>query len=134
MFIFCQVNFSLPLSVISERCDSIQHLDLTFATDTLLPTRPVSEREGESFNLAYMRDCLSLIRVLASHNNIKTLKLLLCNKQMLQEISKCSKLTVLEIIEASVRLKNQDFVKLRVLSPLLLTLVMFRNLRDDPKI
>ncbi len=98
-----QVNFSLPLSVVSARCDAIRQLDLTFATDTLLPTRPPSEREPETFNTAYMRDCLGLVRILASHNNIKTLKLLLCNKQMLQEISKCSKLTVLEIVEASVQ-------------------------------
>ena len=116
------------MTVISGQCDSIQHLDLTFATDTLLPTRPVSEREGESFNLAYMRDSLRLIRVLASHNNIKTLKLLLCNKQMLQEISKCSKLTVLEIIEASVNMKNPDLVKLGVISQLLLTLGKFINI------
>ena len=34
-----QVNFSLPLSVISERCDAIRNLDFTFATDTILPTR-----------------------------------------------------------------------------------------------
>ena len=57
----------------------------------------------DNFNLVYMRECGSLLRTLASHNNIKTLKLLLCNKPMLQEISKCSKLTVLEIVEASVR-------------------------------
>ena len=53
-----------------------------------------------------MRDVLGLVRALATHNNIQTLKLLLCNKQMLQEISKCSKLTVLEIVEASVKMKN----------------------------
>ena len=97
--------------MVSGRCDAIRQLDLTFATDTLLPTRPVSGvAEQETFNTVYMRDCLGLVRTLASHNNIKTLKLLLCNKQMLQEISKCSRLTVLEIVEASVRENSTETV------------------------
>ena len=82
------------------RCDAVRHLDLTFATDTLLPTKPGVE--VDTFNAVYVRELHGLARQLAAHNNITTLKLLLCNKQILQEISKCSKLTVLEIIEASV--------------------------------
>ena len=34
------VDFSRPLAVISERCQNLRYLDLTFATDTLLQTKP----------------------------------------------------------------------------------------------
>ena len=95
------VNFSRPMSVIMERCESLRHLDFTFATDTLLPTKPGVE--VDNFNAVYLLDCLALVRKLAQHNTISTLKLLMCDKLILQEISKCSKLTVLEIIEASVK-------------------------------
>ena len=100
-----QVKFCCALANIEERCHSIRHLDLTFATDTLLPTKP--SMETETFNMVYTKDCLKIVKQLAVHNNITTLKLMLCNAAMLQEIAKCSKLSVLEIIEASL-LKDTD--------------------------
>ena len=56
----------------------------------------------DTFNGQFLRDCLTVVKELLTYNNIQTLKLLMCNKSILQEISKLSKLTVLEIIEASV--------------------------------
>ena len=56
----------------------------------------------DAFNGQFLRDCLTIVKELSAYNNIQTLKLLMCNKSILQEISKLSKLTVLEIIEASV--------------------------------
>ena len=56
----------------------------------------------DTFNGQFLRDCLTIVKELLTYNNIQTLKLLMCNKSILQEISKLSKLTVLEIIEASV--------------------------------
>ena len=94
------VDFSRPLAVISERCQNLRYLDLTFATDTLLQTKPGVDLD--SFNGVFLRDCLAIVKELSTYNNIQTLKLLMCNKAVLQEISKLSKLTVLEIMEASV--------------------------------
>ena len=34
------VDFTRALGVISERCQNLRYLDLTFATDTLLQTKP----------------------------------------------------------------------------------------------
>ena len=116
------VDFSRPLAVISARCHGLRYLDLTFATDTLIQTKPGQrgrkERlqlqrnigliifspgvEVETFNRVFLRESLAIVKELVVHNNIQTLKLLLCDKNILQEISKLSKLTVLEIIEASV--------------------------------
>ena len=64
----------------------------------------------DSFNAVFLRDCLTIVKELKSHNNIQTLKLLMCNKSILQEISKLSKLTVLEITEASVSTKRSVLV------------------------
>ena len=96
------VDFNKPLSIITSRCDNLRYLDLTFATDTLMPTKPGAE--AENFNTVFARECLTLCKQLATINQINTLKLLMCTKEMLKEISKCSKLKVLEIIEASVRI------------------------------
>ena len=95
------VDFNKPLKIITERCNNLRYLDLTFATDTLMPTKPGAE--SENFNSVFARECLVLCKQLAVINQITTLKLLMCTKQMLKEISKCSKLKVLEMVEASVR-------------------------------
>ena len=97
------VNFSRPLAVILDRCDGLRHLDFTFATDTLLPTKPGAE--VDNFNAVYLRDCYHIVKKLVACNYISTLKLMMCNRQTLLEISKCSKLTTLEIVEASVSIK-----------------------------
>ena len=123
------VNFSRPLAVIRERCDSVRHLDLTFATDTLLPTKPGVE--VDTFNAVYVRELHGLARQLAAHNNITTLKVLLCNKQILQEISKCSKLTVLEIIEASVR--HECSIKHQIISFIFSSCCGTRTWRCSPR-
>ena len=94
------VNFSRPLAVIQQRCQSLRHLDLTFATDTLLPTKPGVE--VDNFNAVFLRDGLEIVKKLVTHNTLSTLKLLMCDRPMLMEIAKLSKLTVLEITEASV--------------------------------
>jgi len=101
------VDFNKPLSIITNRCDNLRYLDLTFATDTLMPTKPGAE--PENFNTVFARECLTLCKQLAAINQINTLKLLMCTKQMLKEISKCSKLQVLEVIEAS-GLRDTDLV------------------------
>merc|ERR1719220_1246147 len=84
------VDFSRPLAVITDRCHSLRYLDLTFATDTLIQTKPGVE--VETFNRVFLRDSLAIVKELLVHNNIQTLKLLLCDKTILQEISKLSKL------------------------------------------
>ena len=94
------VDFNKPLSIITERCQNLRYLDLTFATDTLMPTKPGAE--AENFNTVFATESLTLCKQLAAINQISTLKFLLCTKQMLKEISKCSRLQVLEIVEASV--------------------------------
>ena len=95
------VDFSRPFGILTRRCGGLRHLDLTFATDTLLPS-PAGEQEGtNTFNGIFAKEALPLCRQLAVANNITTLKLLMCNKQMLKELSKCSKLQVLEMVEAS---------------------------------
>ena len=94
------VDFSRPLSVLRDRCDALRHLDLTFTTDSLQQTKRGVDME--TFNTVFLRECFAIVKELSSHNQIQTLKLLMCNKQILQQISKCSKLTVLEITEASV--------------------------------
>ena len=62
--------------------------------------------ELDTFNGVFLRDCLAIVKELLTYNNIQTLKLLMCNKAVLQEISKLSKLNVLEITEASVSIKE----------------------------
>lgn len=94
------VDFSRPLRILREKCEGLRHLDLTFTTDSLVQTK--RDVEMETFNGVFLRECLAIVKELSSHNQIQTLKLLMCNKQILQQISKCSKLTVLEITEASV--------------------------------
>jgi len=101
------VDFSKPISVITERCKNLWYLDLTFATDTLMPTKPGAE--ADNFNSVFARECLTLCKQLAAINQISTLKLLMCTKQMLKEISRCSKLQCLEIVEAS-DFKDTDLV------------------------
>ena len=49
-----------------------------------------------------LTDKIPCHRQLASNNTITSLKLLMCTRSMLKELSKCSKLQSLEIIEASV--------------------------------
>ena len=95
------VDFSRPLVVLRERCEGLRHLDLTFTTDSLQQTKRGVDME--TFNDVFLRECLAIVKELSSHNHIQTLKLVMCDKEILQEISKCSKLSVLEIIEASVR-------------------------------
>ena len=56
----------------------------------------------ETFNSVFLRECLAIVKELSSHNQIQTLKLVMCNKEILQQISKFSKLSVLEIMEATV--------------------------------
>ena len=62
--------------------------------------------EVDTFNGVFLRDCLAIVKELLSYNHIQTLKLLMCNKPILQELAKFSKLTVLEIIEASVSIRE----------------------------
>jgi len=99
------VNFSRPLAVIQQRCHSLRHLDLTFATDTLLPTKPGVE--VDNFNAVFLRDGLEIMKKLVTYNTLSTLKLLMCDRLMLMEIAKLSKLSLLEITEASL-LRDTD--------------------------
>ena len=82
-----------------SRCSGLRHLDLTFATDTLAPSQP--ENPPDSFNSTYTREVATLCRALATSNNLTTVKLLMCNKAILKELARCSKLQVLEMVEAS---------------------------------
>jgi hypothetical protein len=101
------VNFSIPLSLVRERGQGLQHLDLTFATDTLLPTKP--GMGPETFNSVFARECQLLCRQLATVNKISTLKLLMCTREMLKELARCTRLQVLEIVEASL-IRDTDLV------------------------
>ena len=56
----------------------------------------------DNFNAVFLRDGLEIVKKLVTHNTLSTLKLLMCDRPMLMEIAKLSKLTVLEITEASV--------------------------------
>jgi hypothetical protein len=49
----------------------------------------------------FAREAAALCRQLAGANTITSLKLLLCDRPMLRELAKCSKLQVLEMVEAS---------------------------------
>ena len=47
------VKFCCALEHIEERCHNLRHLDLTFATDTLSPSKPVMEENN--FNFIYTK-------------------------------------------------------------------------------
>jgi len=103
------VDFSRSLELVRDKGEGLRMLDLSFATDTLMPSK--QGMGPEAFNNVFFRECLLLCRKLAGYNNITSLKLLLCTKEMIKEIAKCSKLQVLEIVEASM-MRDSDLVTL----------------------
>jgi len=93
------VDFTRVFNLLMDKGSNLVHLDISFATDTL-----ISSRQGQgqdSFNATFSRHGAALCAHLASINKIHTIKLLLCSKEMLKALSNCTRLQTLEMTEAS---------------------------------